>query len=235
MQSTSTAAQERLHYGVYAGLSMVVLVLTAVPWSSGRPYFQKFFGALNPLAVVVFVLVLGAVALRLLDSRAGLAIFRKDNLKGLLRASGLSLPFAAAMILVDRLSPLGADLNVRFPESLTFYPAMGMVATILFQLVPLCVLTLALGGTAGPLSSGLILRVSIAAASLVEPIYQAGFMIGHSPAWEVALVGVHVYLINVVQLSLFKRYDFASMYAFRLSYYLLWHVLWGCLRLTVLL
>jgi hypothetical protein len=41
-------------------------------------------------------------------------------------------------------------------------------------------------------------------------------------------------VINLVQLTLFRRYDFLTMYAFRLVYYLVWHVAWGHLRLQVL-
>jgi hypothetical protein len=34
--------------------------------------------------------------------------------------------------------------------------------------------------------------------------------------------------------SAFRRYDFASMYSFRLVYYAYWHVAWGVIRLKVL-
>jgi hypothetical protein len=47
-------------------------------------------------------------------------------------------------------------------------------------------------------------------------------------------VGVHIYVFNALQLYVFKRYDFLSMYAFRLVYYLHWHVVWGYMRLQLL-
>jgi hypothetical protein len=37
-----------------------------------------------------------------------------------------------------------------------------------------------------------------------------------------------------LQLYVFRRFDFASMYAFRLVYYAYWHILWGVIRLKVL-
>ena len=49
-----------------------------------------------------------------------------------------------------------------------------------------------------------------------------------------AFVTVHVLAINAVGLWLFRRYDFVTMFGFRLMYYLVWHVLWGALRLDVL-
>jgi len=48
-----------------------------------------------------------------------------------------------------------------------------------------------------------------------------------------AYVGLHVFLINLLQLWLFKRYDLISMYSFRLAYYLLWHIGWGHVRLKL--
>ena len=69
-------------------------------------------------------------------------------------------------------------------------------------------------------------------AALVEPVFQvvAGFS---DPVlrWATAYVGLHVFLISAAQLAIFKRYDFVSMYAFRLVYYLFWHIVWGYLRL----
>ena len=47
------------------------------------------------------------------------------------------------------------------------------------------------------------------------------------PVCAVAYVGLHVFLINLIQLLIFKRYDFVTMYSFRLVYYLFWHMRWG--------
>ncbi|MCB9291467.1 MAG: hypothetical protein H6560_29470 [Lewinellaceae bacterium] len=44
-------------------------------------------------------------------------------------------------------------------------------------------------------------------------------------------MSLHIFLINLIQLWLFKRYDFVSMYTFRLVYYLIWHIGWGWVRL----
>jgi hypothetical protein len=70
--------------------------------------------------------------------------------------------------------------------------------------------------------------------SILEPIYQTIGFVGLYPMWVVAYVAAHVFLINFLQLSLFRRYDFLSMYGFRLVYYLLWHIVWGYVRLRLL-
>jgi hypothetical protein len=44
----------------------------------------------------------------------------------------------------------------------------------------------------------------------------------------------HILAINLAGLFLFRRFGFLPMYALRLFYYLIWHILWGYLRLSVL-
>ena len=68
--------------------------------------------------------------------------------------------------------------------------------------------------------------------ALVEPFFQMrwGFA-GRPLSWAEAYVGLHVFAINVLQLYVFRRYDFISMYSLRLFYYLYWHIIWGYLRL----
>jgi hypothetical protein len=38
-------------------------------------------------------------------------------------------------------------------------------------------------------------------------------------------------VFTLVELNMFRRYDFVSMYAFRVVFYLWWHVIWGSVRL----
>ena len=57
--------------------------------------------------------------------------------------------------------------------------------------------------------------------ALLEPVFQTalGFSRPVSP-WATGFVALHIFLLNLCQLAIFKRYDFVSMYAFRLMYYL---------------
>jgi hypothetical protein len=45
---------------------------------------------------------------------------------------------------------------------------------------------------------------------------------------------IHLFVFNFLQMLVFKRYDFLKMYMFRLVYYLLWHIVWGSVRLGLL-
>ena len=68
--------------------------------------------------------------------------------------------------------------------------------------------------------------------SLIEPTYQI-YMDAY-PVWAMIVVWMNLFSFNVLQLFVFTRYDFVSMYALRLVYYLFWHVIWGSLRLEII-
>ncbi len=84
----------------------------------------------------MFVLGLVLLSALLLDGK--FAIYRGGNYKGFLVAVGLTLPFAAVILLVDRLAPFPEDINVPYPGSLFFYPAIAYVVEILFHILPFC-------------------------------------------------------------------------------------------------
>ena len=79
------------------------------------------------------------------------------------------------------------------------------------------------------------LFVCIMIVSLIEPVFQYMFdsTIGKPLLLEV-FDGTRLFMFSFVQLYILKRYDFISMYSFRLVYYLLWHILWGSIRLLIL-
>ena len=69
----------------------------------------------------------------------------------------------------------------------------------------------------------------------IEPTFQT--ILGSStpyPTWLVVYVWVHIFAINLSQLLMLKRYDFCSMFFFRLVYYAIWHIGWGVARLNLL-
>ena len=233
---TNALTRDKSEVRILSGLSLFVLALA----SSDKCYQRKLLPPVfrrpeSALAVVLLVLGLGLMALHLLRSRAGFAICKRDNLRGVLIASG-SLDTLRGCD--DSRRPAGrvpgGDQRA-LPRLVGLLSGDGLRGGNGFSV-----------GTAVPAgarpagsreahrSRGTIIWASILAVSFIEPIYQARFMIGGSPTWAIVYVGVHVYLINIVQLSVYKRYDFLSAYAFRLTYYALWHVLWGHLRLGLL-
>lgn len=227
-------SKERSQYRIFIGLSLVVAVLTGILYFSDNHIFQRFFGDLSTLLIIVLIILLGFILLSFLLSRGWFVIYNQINRNGLLLASGLAILFALPTILVDISVRFPEDLNILFPQSVLFYPAIAYVVEVLFHLLPLSVLLILLTSIFNKVDQNKVLWFCIPIVSLLEQAYQTIGFIGQYPLWTVIYVGLHVFLFNVVQLSIFKRYDFISMYSFRLVYYILWHMVWGYARLQVL-
>lgn len=180
---------------------------------------------------------MGVISLIFLLSTGWFEIYKKENLKGLFHRSGLAVLFALITILVVDLNvPFPADLNVLFPESLLFYPAIGFFVEILFHVLPLSILLISLTSIFKNANHKNIIWICIIIVSLLEPVFQTMplFSSNHYPLWAAVVVLLNLFLFNLSQLYIFKRYDFISMYSFRLVYYLIWHIVWGYMRLKIL-
>ncbi len=238
-------SKERSQYLVFIGLSIVAVGLTGIAYFSNNLLFQQFIGGINPLIASLFIVILGFILLSFLLSKGWFAIYKKGNLKGVFYSSGLAALFGLIIILVDfNTSLYPADMNILFPKSLFFYPAIGVFAEILFQVLPLTLILIMLTSLSKKISNSklttkinhnMIIWVSIFAASLLEPIYQTiPLLSGKYPLWFAGFTFMHVFLIILSQLTIFKRYDFITMYWFRLVYYIIWHIIWGHIRLELL-
>jgi hypothetical protein len=138
------------------------------------------------------------------------------------------------MILVDRRAVFPEDMNIPFPLSLAYYPVMGFAVEILFHVAPLFILLVLSTSISSSLSFETVIWPCIFIVSLAEPIFQAVPFSGRYPLWVVLAVAFLLWVFNMIQLAIFKRYDFATMYSIRLVYYLIWHIIWGVFRLRVL-
>jgi hypothetical protein len=108
-----------------------------------------------------------------------------------------------------------------------FYPAIAYVVEVLFHALPLALLLVALDWLPekrklNPTVGVWLCAVPVAA---LEPI------LVHLRTGASAYVAVFVFVFTLVELYLFRRYDFVSMTSFRVVFYLWWHILWGSLRL----
>jgi len=225
---------ERLQYLVFIGLSLGVVALAAIAYLSDPLLFQRFLGKINPLIAIVVIALLGGTLLSVLLSRGWFAIYKTEDPKRFLWLSGLAALMAAIMILVDLKVILSEDLNILFPQSLLVYPVIAYAVEILFHALPLSILLLLLTSLSKSVTFSSIIWPCIFIVSLLEPVLQLALFVGPCPSWTVAYIGLHIFVINGIQLVLFKRYDFISMYAFRLVYYAIWHILWGYVRIRLL-
>ena len=117
------------------------------------------------------------------------------------------------------------DINVPPPQSWLFYPAIGYVVEVFFHALPLALLLAVLGRSRKKANTTIVIWLCIVFVASLEPV------LVHMRMGSSADVGVFVFVFTLVELYVFRRYDFMSMYSFRLVFYMWWHVTWGYLRL----
>lgn len=220
-----------LPYIGIAVLSLALACATAILSAHWPIVFQRFFGSVDPLVALASIALLGFVSLVYLDSGGGFTIYRQGAcLRGVMCSALLATLFALAVILVDVCLTYPKDLNVALPQSLLFYPVMGYVAEIAFHTMPLTVLFLLATRVLGRQIDDGLVWLCIILVSFAEPIFQLSFEA--KPLSSAGIyTGFHVFAISLAQLYIYRRYDFVSMYVFRLVYYFYWHIAWGYLRL----
>ncbi|KAB1197500.1 MULTISPECIES: hypothetical protein [Haloferax] len=228
--------EERPQFRLFGSLSLVILGCVGVLTIVRPQVFRPYFGGLDPIATLLGIVFLGTSLVTLVLARDWFVVYEPGPIRQRIPLAIL-LPtlLAVGMALVDFVAVLPADINVSVPYSLLFYPTMGFVVEVLFHLLPLAVAFLAVPSLAKEPDRSLRLWVVLVVIALLEPLFQlqAGFS-GGVPRWATMYVGANVFAINLAQLYLFRRYDFVTMFAFRLVYYAHWHVVWGTIRLQVL-
>ena len=217
-------------FQMYGALSVVVFVMTALAMPTSRAYFSRFYGGMHPLLAVTIASAVGAGSLRILQMRAGFKILApRTTGRGIAVSAVMATFLGAVIILVDLFLRYPENTNVPMPQALAFYPAVGFVAEVVFYLVPLAILQLLLGRIRNNRGAWLAMFLT----AVAEPTFQV-LLGAESSAWAALVTWVHVFAIACFQLYVLRRYDFTSMYAFRLIYYGYWHIVWGVIRLEVL-
>lgn len=199
---------------------MVLTLVTEVETPGVLPVFGD---SIEPLELVPVALA-GRIALRSLWGRRGLVGVDPRPTRWYAEATGGAVALAGVAIVVDVLRPFSRGTNVLWPGAFATYPVMALMAESLLYLVPLAVVSAGVGGETPRRRA--IAIVSVAALEAV-------FQVVASPVnrW---FVGPHLFVIGLYQLRLLRRHGFCSMLLFRLVYYLIWHVVWGRIRLDAL-
>lgn len=225
--------KEISQYRVFFYLSLIVFVFTIAVYIFNPTVFLRFTGDINPLIILLFSIFSGYFLFIFLNSKASLAIYKKHRPISYLIITGISLLFGIEIIVADIwIVDYPKGINVLFPDSLLFYPAIGYMVEILFHLLPLSTIIFLLTSFS-KLRMNKIIWISIVIVSLIEPAYQIQFA-SQSSLITVIYTSIHVFLFSLVQLMIFKRFDFISMYFFRIIFYIIWHIVWGQLRIDLL-
>lgn len=229
-----SAVDEYFQYIVFALITFVISLFTIKAYSTDPSAFKRYMGGIHPLILIALLFISGLILLSILMRDGAFAVYRRGNVNGILLAVALAIPFTVIMVFVDSKFPFPKDMNVSYPNSIFFYPAIGYVVEILFHLIPFGLLYIVLGKIFNSADGQWILWVSLLGAAIIEPLFQIIYPGSQQLRGVMAYVGIHLLITNVIQLLLFIKYDFVSMYAFRLSYYLIWHLIWGYARLRIL-
>jgi hypothetical protein len=229
---------ERIRFAWRSPVSVAVVVglLAVISASSDMSPYRWALGVDEPGLILALLIALSVPALGLLN-RSGLFVFARpeQRRRALLVAVMLAVMFASLVVLVDIVVGFPQTYNVppQFPQSLLFFAVIGYVAETVFHVLPLVAIVTLTGGVTRAEDREKTLRLAMLAIACLEPVFQMRLGVtgnGFSFAWLDLFVAIHVFAINLVQLGLFRQFDFITAYAFRLVYYLLWHIAWGVWR-----
>jgi hypothetical protein len=219
---------QRRQYVAFGALSIVAAGFTGILDLSqgGSKLFEGYFGRMPPLLAMALTALVGFVSLAFLQTRRWFEIYTSRSARGIGLSAALATLFGVWQVCADVLvTRFPRDINVPPPQSLLFYPAMAYVVDVVFHALPLALLLALLGRSTKTSHTTSVLWLCIVLVSSLEPV------LVHMRMGASAYVGVFVFVFTLVELYVFRRYDFISMYAFRLVFYLWWHIAWGYVRL----
>ncbi len=118
------------------------------------------------------------------------------------------------------------SIHIDFPASLLIYPGGAVIVNVIYYLIPIPLLVWLISGVLlrGRFREPVFWTVGALAAA-IEPLTQDLSYPG--PAWVALLVLFSDYALNLAQVSLFRRGSFFATVLLRVSFYLIWHVVWG--------
>lgn len=208
------------------------IIFTCISIYLEEGVFEKFLGDLQPVPVLLPVGFAGFAGLQYTARNTGIQPLDIHIGREIRYPVLAALGFGMAIIVIDLLASLPPDINIAFPASLFFYPAIGLIAELFFHVLPIALFVFIFNTFRLFPEAKKRLIAALLLTAFIEPLYQVNFM--HQPAGITIIIGLHILLINLVQMWVFRRSGLYSMYLLRISYYLIWHIGWGWLRLFAL-
>jgi hypothetical protein len=234
-QLKETLIQNKIQNITFALIFLTIMAVTTIVCLIKPFIFQKFLGPINPILFIPLLAGIAIILLNILISHEWFNIINKGTLRGLLIAFVCASFLVLDVIFIDVAFKYPQDINILLPYSILFYPAIAFVVELLFHIIPLSLLIILFTKIFKTKDSRKVIFMSIFIVSILESVYQLLYGTpGYFPLWIVIAFGIHIFSLNFIQLTLFKKYNFFTMFAFRLIYYLFWHILWGSLRLELL-
>lgn len=238
MLSAKRRIQLSRDVGAYLVLAAVVIAarIALSIWPTDAAYPSQ--ASVLRWPVIFGVLLFGYVGVWLAP-RAGLPRLMATEITNARRfglASLAGMVLALPIVVIDLLYVLPEGLNVAFPHSIPFYLLGGVYVEVTQHLLPVAVLvwlisTLLLRGRA----QRQVFWIVAVLVALIEPVGQLAIEAFESyPGHLYIVAGVVIFAANLTQMDLFRRYGFMAMLMFRMGLYLIWHIVWGQVRLELL-
>ena len=216
---------------IYLILVVIMLVLAVLELMLPLAINQ---GQQMSLVTVIVAAVLGWVGL-VLSPRAGFPEMNEPNISSKQRfwIPGLvGLILGLVMVLFDLLSPLGTEIQTKFPDSLIVFSLAGLFEEIIIHLFLATLLIW--------LVAGVILRnryqqsvfwIVAVGVSLLYWLLQVSAIQTYFPEkFSVVLAIQMLFIIGstiTVGAYFFRKSGFLAALALRYGFYLIWHIIWG--------
>jgi len=207
--------------GLSSGVAAVAVFATSAAWLAGPhlpQWFARYFGSIPPALCIA---ALGVIALVMAPKLRRHGFWGAPRARAVPVAALLVVGFAAVIVALDRLAGLPSGINAPLPWALLYYPAMGFAAQIALHLLPLVVIVWAAPGYVQR-RPRIVMAISAAPEATLQALSSEGAV--------ASLIALHLLAFGVAEIYLLRRFGFVAMYAFRLGYYLVWHILWGAVR-----
>lgn len=205
--TTDTLTDQWRQYVAFGVLSLVAAGFTGLlALSQSATFFEAYFGDIPPLLAIAVIALVGFASLAVLQSRGWFEIYTSRSGRGVAVSTALATLFGVWQVCADVfVTRFPKDINVPPPQSLLFYPAMAYVVEIVFHALPLALLLVWPGGSTQKANIAIVIWPCIVFVSSLEPV------LVHMRLGASAYVGAFVFVFTVVELYVFRRYDFISM------------------------
>jgi hypothetical protein len=216
---------------VFAGLILMMFTgkLIWIAFNVDHPLVQQ---SINSWSIYFLVAILGFIALKLAKRTGFPDIWDKriSNRQRFVIPLLTGLVFGILNIIIALLMELDVPM-VEFPFSIPVYMSVGILMEILLHLIPIVFLFWFL--------SNVILRkrwqyqvfwVVAILFSLMEPVLQTIGMFQMGIISDISFAAIlftFVFAANMVPIYFFRMYGFLAPVVWRLSFYFIWHIVWG--------
>ncbi len=209
---------------------LIFIATSTIAYLLNPTIYNTILGDINPMIFFTASSVVAYLSLIYIDKFEWHFIDRQFTINRSLYYISISMLLGLMPVLIDIWQPFPRDINVLFPDSIIFYPTIGVAAEIIFHLIPLVILILIFKNRLAKLS-----WVFIIIPAAVEPTFQ--IMSGNTLdmlSLKDMLIFLEILIFSIVQMRTFMKFGFIAMYICRLGFYLTWHFVWGELRLELL-